>query len=156
MRSEPAEHSFVLAVDPGGNTGVAWLLDREFGSDVVTGGRFGFHWWFTKSVADVATPLVVVCEDFIITSATARKTAQPDPYRIIGWLELWCHQHGVTFVLQTPSQAKGFGTDAKLKHFGWYSTGKGGHDVDAARHLLTYLAVNVKDPATIDKLRSFV
>jgi len=155
MRTEPAEHSFVLAVDPGGNTGLAWLLDREFGSQVVADGRFGFHAWFTEAVAKIATPLVAVCEDFIITSATARKTAQPDPYRIIGWLELWCHQHAVPFVLQTPAQAKGFGTDAKLRHMGWYRTGHGGHDNDAARHLLTYLAVKAKDEPTLDRLRSF-
>ena len=155
MRTEPAEHSFVLAVDPGGHTGLAWLLDRQFGSDVVPGGRFGFRTWFTKAIGEIATPLVVVCEDFIITSATARKTAQPDPYRIIGWLELWCDQHAVPFVLQTPAQAKGFGTDAKLKHLGWYCTGNGGHDNDAARHLLTYLAVKAKDAPTLDRLRSF-
>lgn len=155
MRAEPAEHSFVLAVDPGGNTGLAWLLDREFGSQVVGNGRFGFHKWFVGAVADIATPAVVICEDFIITSATARKTAQPDPYRIIGWLELWCHQHGVPFVLQTPSQAKGFGTDAKINFMGWYRIGNGGHDNDAARHLLTYLAVKAKDTPTLDKLRNF-
>jgi hypothetical protein len=115
MRTEPAEHSFVLAVDPGGNTGLAWLLDREFGSQVVADGRFGFHEWFTSAVDRIATPLVVVIESFIITSATARKTAQPDPYRIIGWLELWCYRHGIPFHLQTPAQAKGFGTDDKLR-----------------------------------------
>lgn len=155
MRTEPSKHTFLLAVDPGGNTGLAWLLDREFGSDVRANGRFGFHEWFLSAVSRIATPQAVICEEFIVTSATARKTQQPDALRIIGWLELWCHQHGVPFVLQTPSQAKGFGTDAKLKHFGWYRTGSGGHDNDAARHLLTYLAVNLRDPATIETLRSF-
>lgn len=154
MRVEQGDHSFILAVDPGGNTGLAWLVDEEFGSQVVGDGRFGFHKWFLGAVDKVATPSVIVCEDFIITSATARKSAQPDPYRIIGWLELWCYQHNVPFVLQTPSQGKGFGTDAKLKHFGWYRTGSGGHDNDAARHLLTYLATQ-RHTSTILKLGSF-
>jgi len=156
MRHETQEHTFVLAVDPGGNTGLAWLIDDEFGSQVATGGRFGFHDWFTKAVAKVATPNVVICEDFIITSATARKTAQPDPHRIIGWLELWCYQHGVPFILQTPSQAKGFGTDAKLKFMGYYRAGNGGHDNDAARHLLTYCAVRGRQLSVLNRLKEFV
>lgn len=153
---EATERPYVVAIDPGGNTGLAWMIDgTDFGSYVQNGGRFGFVDAFCNSIEKFATPTQVVCEDFIITSATARKTAQPDPYRIIGWLELWCYRHGIPFHLQTPAQAKGFGTDDKLKHLGWYRTGNGGHDVDAARHLLTYLAVHAKDPHTLALLKDF-
>lgn len=154
MRQVSNDPEFILAIDPGGHTGLAWRYDGVFGCDVVDGGRFGFHNWFIQSIDKVATPTQVVIEDFIITSATARKTAQPDPYRIIGWVELWCHQHGVPFETQTPATGKGFGTDAKLKHLGWYSTGKGGHDMDAARHLLTFLA-RTRDETILDQLRTF-
>lgn len=139
-RAEDGKDGFVLAVDPGGHTGVAWLAGEQFGSGVIDGGRFEFHRWFTNVVNTIGSPIAIVCENFIVTASTARKTAQPDPYLIIGWLELWSHQHGVPFTLQTPSTGKGFGTDAKLKHMGWWRTGNGGHDNDAARHLLTYLA----------------
>lgn len=153
---EVAERPYVVAIDPGGNTGLAWMIDgTDFGSYVQGGGRFGFVDAFCASIEKFATPTVVVVESFIITSATARKTAQPDPYLIYGWLELWCHRHGISFHSQTPAQAKGFGTDAKLKHLGWYSAGNGGHDNDAARHLLTYLAVHVKDPSVLAKLKDF-
>jgi hypothetical protein len=153
MRSEqPTE--YILAVDPGLATGLAWRYEGVFGSSVVPGGRFGLFDEFTHTINQTATPTEIVCEDFIITAATARKSAQPDPYRIIGWLELWAYQHGIPFFLQSPSTGKGFGTDAKLKHMGWYTTGNGGHDVDAARHLLTYLATR-RDPAVLEKLRSF-
>lgn len=135
---------YVLAIDPGGNTGCAWLIDGEFGSCVVPGGRTAFVPYFLRSCG-MRTPDQIVCEDFIITSATARKTAQPDPWRIIGYLEGWALTSGVPFKLQTPSQAKGFsGTPmyAKLKRLGWYRTGHGGHDNDAAAHLLLYLVAN--------------
>lgn len=144
---------YVLAIDPGGNTGCAWMLDGEFGSCVVPGGRTAFVPYFLRSCG-MRTPDQIVCEDFIITSATARKTAQPDPWRIIGYLEGWALTSGVPFQLQTPSQAKGFGTDAKLKYLRWYRTGHGGHDNDAARHLLVHL-VSVRHEATIAKLKEF-
>ena len=150
------EESFVVAVDPGGTTGVAWVIGprRWFGSTVCAGGRFGFFNWFTVQIGTGLMPTAVVCEDFIITDATARKTPQPDPYRIIGWLELWCYQHDVPFCLQSPAKGKGFGTDAKLKHLGWHSTGNGGHDVDAARHLLTFLAQH-NDEDVLAALKDF-
>ena len=109
-RAEDGKDGFVLAVDPGGHTGVAWLAGEQFGSGVIDGGRFEFHRWFTNVVNTIGSPIAIVCENFIVTASTARKTAQPDPYLIIGWLELWSHQHGVPFTLQTPSTGKGFGT----------------------------------------------
>ncbi len=57
--------------------------------------------------------------------------------------------------LQTPATGKGFGTDAKLKHLGWYNPTQGGHSNDAARHLLTYLAVRKQDPRIVAALKEF-
>lgn len=128
-----------IAVDPGGVTGVAWLANGEpstFMSTQIEGGRDGFADWFRMVIAEGFTIDTVFCEDFIITSATARKTPQPDPYRIIGWLEQECRFLGIRFVLQTPSTGKSFGTDGKLKYVGWFRRGTG-HANDAARHLLT-------------------
>ena len=127
------KHEFQLAVDPGGTTGLAWIIDGIFDSGQLAGGRDAFAEYFEWAQAMQLTH--IICEDFIITGQTAKKTPQPDALRIIGYLELWAQVRKVPFTLQTPSQAKGFSTDAKLKALGWYKPGKG-HANDAARHLL--------------------
>jgi hypothetical protein len=54
----------------------------------------------------------------------------------IGALRYLCLYYGVEFdALQKPSE-KGFASAAKLKKMGWYRPSKGGHQNDAARHLL--------------------
>jgi len=129
----------VIAIDPGLVTGFAVLADPHgeaiFSSFEQEGGRFGAAAAY-GNVVSIFRPELLVVEDFIISNATARKTAQPDPYRAIGWLETNAHLTGVPFKLQTPSLAKGFGTNEKLKALGWYKVSKGGHANDAARHLL--------------------
>lgn len=133
----------IMAVDPGGTTGVAWLVKivdahgvhYEFGSAEVPDGRFGFIEQFHR-LAEVHVIERLIVEDFIINSGTVKKTQQVDPWRLVGYLEGWAHQHGVPLVLQTPSTAKGFGSDEKLKFLGWHRPSKGGHANDAARHLL--------------------
>jgi hypothetical protein len=124
---------FQLAVDPGGTTGLAWIVEGIFDSGQLTGGRKAFAQYFAWAVE--MNPTLIICEDFIISNATARKTPQPDAWRILGFLDLWCSIRSTVFECYTPSQAKGFSTDAKLKHLGWYKKGKP-HANDAARHLL--------------------
>lgn len=127
----------ILAVDPGGTTGVVqWYQGQDFLlPDQIVNGRFGFYRWFNEEVDQLDIELIV-CEDFLITQQSVKKTRQSDALRIIGYLDGWCFVNGVRFVLQTPNEGKGFGTDEKLKHVGWYTVGKP-HATDAARHLLT-------------------
>jgi len=129
----PKPPEFQLAVDPGGTTGLAWIVEGIFDSGQLTGGRTAFAEYFKWAME--MHPSIVICEDFIISNQTARKTPQPDPWRILGYLELWCLTTETPFKSFTPSEAKGFSTDAKLKHLGWYKKGKP-HANDAARHLL--------------------
>lgn len=130
----------VIAIDPGLVSGVAVLADPHgeaiFSSFETEGGRFGMAQSY-EAVTSIFRPELLVVEDFIISNATARKSAQPDPYRLVGWLEIEAHRHGIPFKLQTASTAKGFATNEKLRHLGWYRSSKGGHANDAARHLLT-------------------
>ena len=159
MRTVRADTHITLAVDPGGITGVAWaagddpLVQGAVISGEVPGGRFGFYDWFEAFVERGYPLRAVVCEDFIVTAKTARLTQQPDAMRIIGYLEAWTRRHGVPFVLQTPSTAKTFATNTKLRHFGWYQPTSGGHNNDAVRHLLTYLAVRDRHPGVLEHLK---
>jgi len=134
----------ILAIDPGGTTGVAWLtMDSEdgkhvFGSSEVDGGFDGFVNGFHDQLLNAFLVVALVVEDFIINTGTVKKTQQTDPWAIIGYLRGWALRTNTMMALQTPATAKGFGTDTKLKHLGWHRPSKGGHANDAARHLLVY------------------
>ncbi len=123
----------VWCVDPGGTTGLArWYAGQA---------RFEEHpdRFLLYEQARIWQPAIVVVENFIPRAGAL--SFQPEALRIIGYLEGWAHENGAEFVLQTPAQAKGFGTTAKLKAVGWWPKGLG-HAQDAARHLLVYLCTN--------------
>ncbi len=123
----------LLAVDPGGVSGLASWEDGAvtFSEEP---DRFSLY-----ARVRAWAPQVVVCENFVPRAGPL--TFQPEALRIIGGLEFWCAQHAADFVLQTPAQAKGFGTAEKLKAVGWWPKGLG-HSQDAARHLLVYFCTN--------------
>lgn len=109
-------------------------FDQHFTSSEIEG-RFNFYDIFDEMVA-MGVPLVVVCESYIITGATASKSQQLDALYVIGHIEAQCRKLGFPFHLQPPS-AKAFCPDDKLHALGWYTPGRG-HANDAARHALKY------------------
>ena len=143
----------ILAVDPGGTTGVAILESGQFRSLEIPDGKAAFYRWF-GGIADSADleDLTVVCESFTITAATARKSRQDDPYMILGYLSGWCLLHSVPLHVQSPGQAKSFSTDSKLRRLGWFLPSSGGHANDAARHLLVYLVTHRSEHSVEDLL----
>jgi hypothetical protein len=144
----PKPKDAVLAVDPGLTTGWALWVD----GDVWTGqtaGQLAFAdeaWGVLHQVRPV-----VVCEAYIITSETAKKSRQYEPLELIGTLRFLTHLLELEFELQTPTQAKRFSTDDKLKAAGWWVPGQG-HGMDAARHLLRYMMTKRKHEALLNKV----
>lgn len=135
------EGSFVrlVALDPGGTTGVAeyvagrinaWQLDVPL------------HHKNLYNYLDNHRPEKVICESF-----TYRRMDKVDliPVEYIGVARLWCIQTGTPLVLQTPSQAKKFFDDTKVKGVGLWQPGQP-HANDAIRHLLYFLTFTIKDP----------
>jgi hypothetical protein len=131
----------IIAVDPGGTTGIATTV---FDGD---GGWSGFssreeihlsgalNWVDLLLTHKVANHELVV-ERFTITPATARMSAQYDALYIIGALMYLAHETQVKMTLQPPAGAKRVATNARLEQLGWRNPTKGGHADDAARHLL--------------------
>ena len=128
----------ILAVDPGKTTGLAtWAEDEPFMSAQLPHMEF-LDWTWDILWTEIDA---VVCESYIITAATLRKTRGENwSLEQIGALRWMCERtRGVTsFTLQSPSEAKSFATDAKLRKVGWYKPGQD-HANDASRHLLVYL-----------------
>jgi len=131
----------VLAVDPGGTTGMAYYYDGLFDSWQADDYQSAVEW--SAELLDSTTPLdALVCEGFVIRANTAKLDAGAFSLTtdLIGACRLLAHQAGIPFVRQTPAEAKSFATDDKLRRLGWYIPTKGGHANDASRHLLTFLA----------------
>ena len=126
----------IIAVDPGKVTGWA-VLGIE---GLYTGGEGSLH----DILASIETLLIegdkpiIVCEDFIFTTATAKKSRQTWSTEGIGVLRYLAARYQVSFIIQGPAAAKRFAIDDKLKAMGWYHPTPGGHRNDAARHLLLY------------------
>lgn len=132
----------IVALDPGKVTGLATLRPEDVG-------RPGFFeswqtdtWdavaWVELRVAHVEA---VICEDYIITMQTLKKTRGENwSLESLGALRYMCRKADKPLVVQAPADAKKFSTDTKLKTAKMWHPTPGGHANDAARHLMLYLA----------------
>lgn len=131
----------IMTVDPGKMTGWAMYTTEV---DSFSSGQapwFEHLQWFE----DVYRAFdVVVCESFVITAATIKKSRQNWSLEAIGTMKYLLAKQGRELVLQSPGEAKGFATPEKLKKVGWWLPGKD-HAQDAARHMLTYVVRNSRE-----------
>lgn len=131
----------IIAVDPGKMTGWAVHANDE---SLIAGELewYEFLRWIEEYVeAAIALhyDVTLVCESYVITLATIKKSRQYWSLEAIGCLKYWSMRHlGKELTLQSPANAKSFSTDEKLKNLSWYVPGSG-HANDALRHLLLYL-----------------
>lgn len=87
----------------------------------------------------------VVVEDFVITMQTLKKTRGENwSLETIGALRYLTLEHGVPLIEYSAHDSKAFGTDLKLQQVGWWDPTPGGHQDDAARLILKYLADNYR------------
>jgi len=140
----------VLALDPGGTTGLAQAWWHE-------GGTLDFVSWELETLEALAVleqfvraprgePRAVVCESWVPRPGV--RSFQPAALESIGAARYLCWRYNVPFTLQSPAEAKRFATNDKLKVLGWRNPTKGGHADDAARHLLvTAVKQHLIDPA---------
>lgn len=136
----------IIALDPGELTGMAlgWFNPRDI-TGVHTASLTERGPLDTVSAVEAFLlarrheddqPTAVVCESFIPRPGI--RTWQPAALETIGALRYVCRKYGVPFTLQSPADAKRFSTNEKLKTVKWFVPTSGGHQNDAARHLLLY------------------
>lgn len=135
----PLKQRIIIAVDPGKMTGLANLTFGEF-----TSGQLPLMEYLQNLDGALMQGMLptLICEDFIYTTETAKKSRQTWSTEGIGVMRFLAHKHKLSFTLQSPASAKRFATNDKLKAMGWYKPTKGGHANDAARHLLVYCVGN--------------
>jgi hypothetical protein len=128
----------ILAIDPGLASGIMYGTPDNFEHDIIP---FPQIYSYLDDLISTIRFDVVVIENFLISGQTGKKTQAPWSLKIIGACEHICIRENVEMVLQTPSEAKNFITDKKLKEFGLWFKGEG-HDRDAARHYMLWYFKN--------------
>ncbi len=131
----------IISVDPGKTTG--WAI--RIGEEEPQSGQlpwYDFLDWidaYIQAAVQNRFDVTIVCESFIITPQTIKKSRQHWSLEAIGCLKYWSVKYlRKELVLQSPSDGKSFSTDDKLKNLKWYKPGNV-HANDALRHLLLYL-----------------
>lgn len=85
----------------------------------------------------------IVMEKFTITAQTGKNTnAENWSAEIIGTCRYFAKKYNAPFTEQTPSEAKSFVPNERLKTVGIWHTGGEGHARDALRHGVLYLIKN--------------
>jgi hypothetical protein len=129
----------VLAVDPGGTTGLATY---DVANDCVRSWQLeGVHHLRLWKVLDDLKPNRIVYEVF---DNRGNHAAQLDAVEYIGVLRLWAITHDRPIIGQHPGDVKQQWTDQKLRTIQYYSAGRP-HANDAMRHLLYFYTVGLKD-----------
>lgn len=134
----------LLAIDPGETTGwclfnglklhtFSQLATKEEGYEAVL-----------KLFAE-ERPDVVVVENYRVYGHMSNQHKWEELYtpKLIGGLELLCHQKGIQMFEQMAFQAKGFVSDDKLREWGFWQKGKQ-HARDSIRHACYFLLFNKK------------
>lgn len=134
---------FLIALDPGKSSGLSLIdiTDIENASVVWSGEYDQFE--TCKSIEDMLSSdeheYEVVCESFIITAQTHKKTQSTWSLEILGAVRYFCQKYGASFVLQTPQAAKSFSNNDRLRSVGFWHKGGEGHANDSLRHAVLYL-----------------
>jgi hypothetical protein len=157
----------ILALDPGGTTGVC--LYRPWETALWQGhigpGDHHLRLWellskVYKASAARQTPLTVVCEAFEFRKTERhRDFINYIPREYIGVCKLFWEQHQDTrFVQQSPMNVipgpsgHAFWTDDKVKQLGLWVPGLK-HAMDATRHYLYHRVFTLRDKSLLLKLR---
>lgn len=133
-----------IAIDPGLMTGMSlWAWEKGSEPILEWSGEVPYdeyaatvRSWFGKF-----PDLIVICERFVITPETAKKSQAPYSLELIGMLKLIMVDHGQTvddLTFQAPSDAMRMFTNPKLKTLGYWHRGGAGHALDSIRHGLLY------------------
>jgi hypothetical protein len=125
----------VLSLDPGVTTGWAmWNAGGMYACGEANQEETGRR--IDGMTSNFGSNLVIVCEAYVITAETLRRSRQTASLELIGVAKYFTAVRGSGIVIQTASS-----TDDRLRAAGWKQRGAG-HADDALRHLCTYLVKN--------------
>jgi hypothetical protein len=129
----------IIALDPGGTTGIAQADIEDFTITKIGCGQDRDMASGLYEVLRSFNPDYIVCETFQFRNAS-RPGLDLTSAKLIGVCELYAERHGIFLKMQEPSVQgpRAYWTDAKLKAAGLYLPGKE-HSRSAMKHLLYFL-----------------
>lgn len=133
---------YILALDPGGMSGLA-LVKRD-GPEVVRTGEedyVGTIRFIQQVLIEYGPDQVdLVCEEFLITVETAKKTQQTDALELKGAMKTLALLYGGgPVVMQRPGDSMKTFNNKQLRAVNLWHVGGAGHAKEALRHVLLYL-----------------
>lgn len=136
--------NFLISVDPGKLTGVCEIDLSDVSSPKVLSSYEMTVVEFLKYMQSIQSlpddvDVKFVCEDFIISKETAKKTPQKFSLELLGAMKYIAFTRGEIVKVYPPSR-KVFAPDQRLKKIGFWHRGGAGHANDALRHSLVWLA----------------
>lgn len=146
----------IIALDPGGTTGMAVWSDRRqlFEGGTVSGDDMKWYElgpeehhkqlmdFLVKWTVGPAADFTIVCESFEFRQNRQRDNINLMSREYIGVVKLFNQMYGTPVVFQTAGAAKSFVTDDKLKVMDLYQKGSA-HERDATRHLIYYMVTKL-------------
>ena len=150
---------FILSVDPGKATGIAFMSWEEGSEPVIVSTMEAQAVDFApyiRAALDTATEsesdLYVVCERFVINAQTVRNSQAPFSLEQIGVLKQCLRDSGISedsIIWQSPADAKAMFPNPALKKVGYWHRGGEGHALDALRHALLCLVKKGWKPSAL-------
>ena len=134
MSAAPPAH--LLWIDPGGQTGFAWLYEGVFGAH-----ETGFHEACRQLEIQAMTwghHLSVGYERFTILPSTHKLSPQPEAYEFPGVIRFLAHKYGCRLLPPALPAERTMATAAELETLGWWPPGLDDAQ-SAAQHLLAFL-----------------
>lgn len=131
----------ILGLDPGLMTGVSLI---EYVEDSTLKVLESYEWTIKEFYDNINDLLdksdIVVMENFLVTTATTKKTFYPQSLHLIGLMGYLCYHSGKKMVLQDPADRE-FSPQILMKELGLWHKGGKGHSVQSIRHVFYYLAM---------------
>lgn len=160
MTTPKLDLPMILALDPGGTTGVCLYNPKRNTTETEQLGPHEHHlklWnMLTETMVEAIQqkrPLHIVCESFEFRQTERhRDFINYIPREYIGVTKLFCRLQCTKYFEQKAAQAKGFWSDDKIQKLGLWVPGRK-HAMDATRHYLYHRAFTLADQSLLYKLR---
>lgn len=139
---------YLLAIDPGLATGMS-LFDITDPMEPILieyqeMSLLDFYVRIPQIFGEYGENLQVVCEDFLITMATAKKTQAPWSLNLIGVLQYFCWKYNVEMTMQKPTERM-FADNDKIKALGFKFKKGAGHVTESVRHAIVWMVRREKN-----------
>lgn len=143
---------YVLGIDPGLATGLCLVDWSDRNNPKLIWSKEvnipEFYEIVPSTIEEHKDNLTVVCENFIITVSTAKKSPAPWSLELIGLTRYLCFINDVKLFTPNPGERE-VSSHPMIRHFDLWHRGGEGHAVQAIRHVFAYMMKNNSELAKI-------